>query len=139
MLAGLPLARRVPRPCIKTITFDGTTVGAQGALTVFTVTGAVLITELVARCKTLLAGASATIELGVAGNTAALIAQTTATDIDAGEFWQDSSPEAGVSPAVTMKAVTGNIIATIGTADITSGVLEITAYWKPLSADGNLA
>ena len=89
-------------------------------------------------CSTLLAGATATVELGVAGNTAALIAQTTATDIDANEYWQDASPEAGISPLITNKAVTGNIILTVGTAGVDSGVLEFVFYWLPESASGNL-
>lgn len=130
---------RVPRKFIKTITFTGAAgLGAQGTVAIATVVGSVLLTHLTARCKTLLAGASATVELGVAGNTEALIAQSTATDIDAGEFWQDTSPEAGVSPAIVDKAVTGNIILTVGTADVTSGVLEIVGYWLPLSDDGAL-
>ena len=107
-------------------------------MAVATVTGSVLLTHLTARCNVDLAGASATIEMGVAGNTAALIAQTTATQIDDGEFWQDTSPELGVSPAITDKAVEGNIILTVGTADITAGELEIVGYWLPLSNDGKM-
>jgi len=139
-VAAVPFARRIPKKFTKTITFTGAAgLGAQGTVAVGTVTGSILIEHMAIRCNTNLAGASATVELGTAANTAALVAQTTGTDIDDGEFWKDSSPEAGVSDAITNKVVEGDIIITVGTADVTAGVLEIVAYWKPLSEDGNLA
>lgn len=135
-----PFTRRIPKKFVKTVTFDGAAgSGAIGTVAIATVTGSVLFTHLSARCKTLLDGANATVELGVAGNTAALIAQSTGTDIDAGEFWQDTSPELGVSPAIVDKCVAGDIILTVGTAAVSSGVLEIVGYWLPISEDGNVA
>lgn len=135
-----PFPRRIPKLDRKTVTLDGGTgSGEVGTVAIFNVTGLVLLDQLVARCLTDLAGASATVELGVAGNTAALIAQATATDIDDGDIWIDGTPAAGVAGAVVDKAVEGNIILTVATADVTAGVLEIDAYWRPLSADGQLA
>lgn len=134
---GFP--NRVPRKFIKTVTFDGTAgAGTVGTVAVGTVTGSILFTHLTARVKTSLVGA-ATIEMGVAGNTAALIAQSTATDLDANEFWQDATPESGVSSAIVDKAVKGNLILTVGSDDITAGVIEIVGYWLPLSDDGALS
>lgn len=139
MAFGLPLGRRATKTAIKTITFTGVAgAGVVGTVAVFTITGAVLFHKLTARCKTDLAGASATVEMGVSGNTAALIAQTTGTNIDAAEWWHSASPAAGVMSAVIDKAVTGNVIITVATADVTAGVLEITALWSPLSIDGNV-
>jgi len=67
--------------------------GAQAAYTIFTVTGDVCV-QIFGLCQILLdSGGAATIELGIAGNTAALIAQTTATDLDQYETWQDATPE----------------------------------------------
>ena len=86
----------------KVITFDGGTPNAIGdydgtgdPFTIFTVTGAVSV-RLVAYCTTDLAGGSATLEVGTTKNTAGIIAQTTATDIDENEIWHDTSPDASV-------------------------------------------
>lgn len=135
-----PFTRRIPKRFIKTITFDGAAGnGAVGTVPVGTVTGSVLITQAAIRCKTDLAGATATVALGTAANTTGLVTTTTGTDIDSGEFWQDATPEAGISPAIVDKAVTGNLIITVGTAAVTAGVLEIVIYYLPLSDDGNIA
>lgn len=132
--------RRIPRRFKKTVTFDGGAgSGAVGTVAIATVTGSVLLNYLTARCLTNLAGATATVELGVAGNTAALIAQATATDIDAGKFWHDATPEVGVSNAVINKSLVGNVILTVATAAVSAGVLEIVMLWTPLSDDGDVA
>jgi len=116
--------------------------GAQGAFTIFTVTGDVLI-QVFGLCQTLLnSGGAATVELGIAGNTAALIAQTTATDVDQYETWQDAGPEANpgnVATAMGAWFVVANgadIIMTVATADLTAGVVDFHAFWRPLSTDG---
>jgi hypothetical protein len=140
-MAAAPYTRRIPKRFKKTVTFDGTAgAGAVGTVAVGTVTGAILITSGAVRCTTLLTtAAGATVEMGTAGNTAGLIAQTTGIDIDANEFWQDATPELRVSPAIVNIAVGGDIIITVGTDAVTAGVLEIVFYWLPLSDDGNLA
>lgn len=138
-MVAAPFTTRVPKVFRKTITFDGTTgAGAVGTVAVGTVTGAILITHLMARCTTLLAGATATVELGDATATAGLIAQTTATDIDAGEFWIGATP-ATVASAVINKMIDANIIITVGTAAVSAGVIEFVFWWLPGSTDGNLA
>jgi hypothetical protein len=104
-----------------------------------TVTGSVLLVYGSVRCTTLLASGGGTVEMGTVGATAALIAQTTATDIDANEFWQDATPELRVSPAIVNIAVDGSIIITVAGFAVTAGVLEIVFYWLPLSDDGQLA
>lgn len=135
-----PFPARVPKKFIKQFTFDGEAgSGAQGEVAIASVTGAVLLLYGGVRCLTNIAGASATIELGTDSDTDGLVAQTTGTDLHAGEFWQDNSPEAGVSAAITNKLVNEDIILTVGTADVTAGVIEVVFYWLPLSADGELA
>lgn len=116
--------------------------GAQAAYTQFTVTGEVFV-HIFGLCTTDLAGAAATIELGIAGNTAALIAQTTAVDLDQYETWQDAVPEAnpGVVDITGRSFVIANgadVIMTIATADLTAGVIDFFCFWAPLSADGNV-
>jgi len=113
--------------------------GAQGAFTIFTVTGDVFV-MIFGLCQVLLDSlGAATVELGIAGNTAALIAQTTATDIDAYETWQDITPEANPGPVSVdargfVVANGADIILTIGTADLTAGDLDFVCRWWPISA-----
>jgi len=107
---------------------------------VFTVTGAV-ICRVFARCTTLLAGATATLEIGTTTNTAKIIAQSTATDIDANEIWHDTTPDASVElfTVATENIVIENIEALVATADISAGVIEFYCLWKALSHDGNVS
>src|SRR3990167_2890992 len=99
--------------------------GANSAFTLFNVTGDVLV-RIFGVCTVDLVGA-ATIEVGVAGNTAALIAQTAnATTIDANEIYNDATSAIGTD---TLANITGphvivnglNIIETTAAADITAG------------------
>jgi len=139
MPGGNILANREKR-LIKTLTFDGTSVGDIGTDIVATCTGRVLIRQLSAYCKTTLVGATATIELGVAGNTAGLIAQATGTDLIATEFWNDATPtDVLTAAAIVDKLVASDIILTVATAALTAGAIEFALVWMPLSVDGNLA
>ena len=65
----------------KAITYAALTTGAVGATNLFTITGTVAL-QIFGVCSVNIAG-SGTIEVGIAGVTAGLIAQTTGTDIDA--------------------------------------------------------
>lgn len=136
-----PFTRRIPKRFKKTVTFDGASGnGAVGTVAIGTVTGGILITHGSIRCTTdLVSAGGGTLEFGTANNTDAIVEQTTATAIDQNEFWQDSTPEAKVSPAIVDLNVGASLILTVGTADITAGVLEIILYWLPMSDDGNLA
>ena len=90
----------------KTITFTGAAnLGAIGAVPLFTLTGQAIIDRIVARCTTDLAGATATLALGVTGSTSLLIGATTATGIDNGMFWLSTSPTA--NGLATALCVTG--------------------------------
>ena len=65
----------------KTITFDsGSGTGATGAAPLFTVTGEVLVSQVVGYCTTNLAGSSATLALGVTGSTSCLLYTSDAAD-----------------------------------------------------------
>ena len=126
--------------------FDGGTTNARGdnggtsdPLTLFTVTG-VVACKVLGFCTVSLAGASATLEVGTALTTAGLIAQTTATDIDANDIWHDATPDASVeaSTVAAEKIVFQDIIETVGTADITSGQVYYLCIWRALSPDGQV-
>ncbi len=117
--------------------------GAQAAYTVFTVTGDVVV-QVFGLCQILMdSGGVAKIEMGIAGNTAAIIAQTTATELDAYETWQDASPEANPG-AVSLDsrgfaiANGANIILTISAVDLTAGDVDFICRWWPISTNGNV-
>lgn len=123
----------------QTWVFSTLTTGAVGAHTLFTVTGNVLV-QVFGICDTNLAGA-ATIEVGTANNTAALIAQIAdATSLDDGEIWVDATP------GTEVEAITGtfvlndgaDIVLTIGSTAVTGGSVDFYCLWRPLSSDGNV-
>tara|TARA_Y100000310_G_scaffold343775_1_gene452961 strand:+ start:3119 stop:3580 length:462 start_codon:yes stop_codon:yes gene_type:complete len=119
-------------------TFVGNLTGDQAAHTVFTVTGDVLV-SVWGQCKTNIVGAG-TIEVGITGNTAAIIAQIAdATNLDAGENWVDATPETvSALPGTFILNNGADIILTIGTADLTAGVVDFYCVWRPLSSDGEV-
>lgn len=121
----------------KAITYVAGTTGATGATTLFTVTGVVALRILAVCSSDLLSGGAATIEVGLSGNTAALIAQSTATAIDTGEIWVDATP-ATAEALPAQQIVAANIIQTIGTTTITGGVLTYYCLWAPISSDGDV-
>ena len=127
----------------KTVTFTGAAgAGATGTpVSVFTVTGEVLVVALVPFCTTLLTEASATavISLGVTGSTALFIANTNSVDIDANEFWLDTTPDpAGIALPAALKdiVITADIIVTPATQNTNGGVVRFDLVYIPLSADG---
>lgn len=124
-----------------TKTFSHTAGGGDvGTVALFTVTG-LIRGKLFARCTTNMAGASATIEVGVTGSTAGLIAQTTATNLIAPELWNDASPDKAIEAITTAPEyiINGNIFVTVGTANLTGGVIEFTLLYSPVSTNGAVA
>ena len=141
MAAGKNLLSRVPNHFVQTIVFDGTSgLGLVNvAVSVARVTGRVLITNLGIYCSTTLAGATATISLGSAGNTAAIIAATTATTIASGDWWQDATPAQQVDTAIKDTLLdAGGLQYEPLTATISGGTLALYLFWLPLSIDGQL-
>lgn len=129
----------------KTITFTGLTGAGEVAnptISVFTVTGEVLIEKLVPMCTVdLVSAGGGTLSNGITGSVALFLAATTATTIDVGEFWVNTTPVAnGVALPAAFKdiVITDNIIWTVATADITAGAIRCDVWWRPLSADGNV-
>ena len=142
---GRPLYSPLPFRVSKNMVFDGATVddpgdytgGTGNPATLFTVTGDVLV-YLMGLCKASLIGA-ATLEIGLVGNTAILLAQianTTTLDINMNYF--DATPALGEGQAPVFHPIAGglDIIQTVGTANITAGEIDYYCFWRPLSADG---
>ena len=132
----------------KTITFTGGSANTIGdhdgtldPFTIFTVTGDVLI-DVIGICKTTLVGAG-TLEVGVTDATAAILAQIAdATTFAANEMWAtDASPSLAEAYTPSFHGIGGglDIIGTVGTANITAGVIDFYAFWRPLSADSSVA
>lgn len=138
-------ASGLSRFATKTITFTGAAnLGAVGTVPLFTVTGEIIVVALVPWCQTDLteAGATATLALGVTGSTALFIAATTATGIDAGEFWVSTTPTAnGIALPAALKdiVITDNIIGTVAAQAVNGGVLRLDLLWIPLSSNAAVA
>jgi len=123
----------------STWTFVTNLTGDQAAHTLFTVTGNVLV-SVFGVCDTSLVGAG-TFEVGVTGNTAGLIAQiANATTLDDGDVYVDADTAVGVGSIPVAKVLNdGNdIILTIGTADISAGVVDFYCLWRPLSENSSV-
>lgn len=117
--------------------------GTSAALTLFTVTGEVLV-RIWGVCTTDLVenAATAKLEVGITGNTALLIAQSNASAIDANEIWFDSTPAIGDAlsnvpgPFIVLNSL--DIIETTSAKDINSGQIYYICLWKALSPNGKV-
>jgi hypothetical protein len=112
--------------------------GTSDPFTLFNITGDVLV-RLYGVCTTTLVGA-ATLEVGVLGNTAELLAQVAdATDIAAGDIWVDSTVDdvraAAFADVAGPKLITNgaDIIETVGTTNITAGNIYYVCLWRPIT------
>jgi hypothetical protein len=124
-----------------TVAFDPLTNGAIGVHKLLEVDGVVRIRFLI-ECTVDLAGAGATVELGLNSDTDAFILTTTATDIDAGELWVDETPTetyGNYSSIVFDKIINDDDVEyEIKVADITGGELVLHYWWEALNADGDV-
>ena len=138
----------------KTITFAGETTDAWGddggaldGAALFTVTGLVFA-KLIAVCTTSLTGDSATIEVGITGSTAIFMPTETATQIDAGQIWLNDAGNATYAIIGAESAAAGNlpeyalngndILLTVKTANVATGVLDFYCLWRPVSSDASV-
>ena|SRR3990167_547803 len=152
----VPLTGSYPFRTKRTITFAGATTNAWGddggtldGGVVFTVTGVVLI-KIIAVCTTLLdSDGAATLSLGISGDTAIFLPVETATQIDAGQLWVNDASnvtyiiageEAAAIDNIPEYLLNGNdlILTIAGAANVTAGVLDFYALWKPISDDGSV-
>ena len=125
----------------STWTFVAATTGAVGSHTLFTVTGNVLVSVFGIVDTTITSGGAPTIEVGVTGNTAVLIAQGTAANYADGDVYVDATDTrvgAGTPPA--MQAINDglDVLLKITGATLTAGVIDWYCLWRPLSSDANI-
>lgn len=129
----------------KIVTFTGAAnLGQAGTNTTwFSVTGEVLVLAISGSCTANLteAAPTATITLGITGNTNLFIAATNAVDIDANEFWVSTTPTAnGIALPAACKdiLVTDDILSAVAAQNINGGTLRIDVRWVPMSSNGFL-
>jgi len=127
--------------------FDSATTNAHGdqsgtgnPYTLFTVTGNVMM-HVFGIVNTSLTGATATVSVGVTGNTAALIALETATEMDAGGIYVSATQAVGAArlggqPFIVADGL--DVIETVGTEDITAGQIDYYCLWIPLDAESSV-
>ena len=154
-MATIPTPGSELRHVRKTITFTGGAGAGQlsSAITVFSITGRVLLDSLYAYVSTALVSAgAATTSLRFSSNTQDLT-NSVPVDTAAADRWMDDNavaftkagevlgfyssaqaPRWGVSHDVQMDVVDGG-----GGADITAGVLVIDCWYRPMTDDGALA
>jgi len=104
--------------------------------TVLNVTGIVRV-QIMAEIVTDLAGATATVALGVAGMATAFIAATTATELDAG-VWYNTINEATVTLSFVnavkdLVSIGDDVGLTVGTADLSGGRIIFHCWVTPLA------
>ena len=99
--------------------------------------------KVVGICKASLTTSDAiTIEVGVSGNTAVLIAKITdATDLITTEIYHDATPDATIEASSVFTEwinSTGQDVIVTTTGTVTAGTIAFYCFWYPLSADGNV-
>lgn len=111
----------------------------------FTVTGEVAVRAYAVVGATAIQSTSGTttVELGISGATALLIAQTTIdnSDFAANDVWVDTNPAEsfGARPDTFQIIANGlDISLTRSVDDITQGEITVYLEWYPISDDGNI-
>ena len=120
---------------IQDITFSNST----GTVSVFTVTGDVLIRIISVITTDVVPNTTANIRLGVIGNTDAMMLDTVSTTLDARYIWNDSSASREIEPVDSVRSYIisdGNDVVLTLSAQVNSGVIRFYSFWTPLSGDG---
>lgn len=123
---------------IQDITFANST----GTVSVFTVTGDVIIRIIPVITTNVVPNTTANIRLGVVGNTDAMIGDSVSSDLDAREIWNDSVASREIEAADSVRSyivADGNDVILTLSAQVNSGVIRFYCFWTPLSGDGKVA
>lgn len=110
--------------------------GANDPYTIMTVTGDCILAAFWGVINTDLTGATATIEVGTVGNTAGILAQELATDMDDGAVYVSGTVADGVGSLATSGAWMvindgADIIETTATANVEAGQIDYYCIWAP--------
>lgn len=144
MASIIPPPDLTVRTVIKRVTFTGAvSLGAVGAVPLFTVTEGALIRLIVAQVEETLTdvGDAATLALGVTGSTSLFIAATDTDTLQGALLWVDTAPDnPGVAVPAALKdiAINDSIKATVAGEAVTGGTLQVRVYWSPLTSGSNV-
>lgn len=112
-----------------------------GTVIIFTLTGRVAIKDLSIFCTETLVGA-ATLDFGVVGDTNLLSVQVAnASTIGVNEWISVVSGTGilgGVANTLSTFSISGNVVCTIGGANVTDGTIIIDVLHNPITDDGAL-
>lgn len=114
---------------------------AAGQVTVFTVTGDVMISIIPVVTTTLTSAAAANISLGVVGDLDAMIVDSLATNLVARGIWVDQTPDNEIEPLDRVRSyiiTDGNDVQVDLDAQIDTGAITFYAFWTKLSSTGNV-
>ena len=147
-MATIPTPGSELRHVRKTITFTGGAgAGAVGNVTLFTITGRVLVVNGTIYCTDGLASSGGTIAVGVQYATV-MVDGVTASSIGTDQ-WIDGVNNAAASgladtiylqdPGSNGLAVSADIILAVSLADVTAGTLVVDLWYMPVTDDGALA
>ena len=117
--------------------------GTGNPYTLFTVTGDVILQAVWGIVNVSLTGASATVQVGVTGNTAAILALETATELDDGGVFVSATQAVGVAPIANSGAMLAlndglDIIETLATANVDAGQIDYYCIWAPVEKDASI-
>lgn len=121
----------------QNITFDNDT----GNVSLFTVTGDVMVSVIPIITTDVTSAAGGLIRLGVVGNTDAMIVDSLSTNLDARGIWVDQTPDNEIEPFERIRRyiiTDGNDILLTLSAQIDTGVIRFYCYWTPLSTNGRV-
>lgn len=123
---------------LKTITLG--TGAVPVTETLFTVTGEVECYVVGYVDTTVTSGGALTLEVGISGATAGLIASTAVGNLSQDKLWIDATPAVLVSqPSTKIIANGADIAHIIKTAAATGGAITYYCWWRALSSDGNVS
>ena len=133
----MPIPSKFSGRAIKSTTFAG----GAGPVTLFTVTGTVIVNVVCVCLVSVTIPGAETIEVGTTAAPAVLIAQVLGSNIIAGEIWHDATPDAEIElSSVVQESIisdSNNIVLT-QSGNVDTGTLEFYCFWSALSADGNV-
>ena len=114
----------------------------EGTVALFTVTGDVIIRMIGIVKDALTTSDAITAEVGVAGNTAVIIAQVAdATGLIGDEIWHDAAPDATIEAEDVMREFiisNGQDVLLTKGGTLTAGEIQFYLFWRPLSYNGQV-
>ena len=120
---------------------DLTFVNDTGAVTLFTITGDVIIKIIPIVTTDVVPNTTANIKMGIVGSINAINVDTISTLLDARKIWvnQDIDSEIEIFDSIKSYIITdGNDIVLTLSAQVNSGAITFHCFWQPLNSTGNV-